>query len=361
MARDTSVAVRVNASRRAAFQRAVLDWFDQHGRKDLPWQQQKSAYGVWLSEIMLQQTQVATVRDYYARFRARFPDVQTLAAAPLDDVLTLWAGLGYYARARNLHRAAQTVVQEHGGEFPRDVAALMSLPGVGRSTAGAIASSAYQIHAPILDGNVKRVLSRVFGVSQSTQPARAAEQQLWQLSDELTPAERVADYNQAMMDLGATLCRARAPECVRCPLAAHCVARAENDFLRYPGRKPPKLLPVRQARVLWLGNADGAVLLQQRPPTGIWGGLWWLPEIDPALSPGESAEQCGVIASEFRALPALRHSFSHFHLDIHTYVALKPTPACRIMDSSRRWQPLSALDQLGVPAPLLRVHDAVHC
>ena len=336
-----------------AIQRAVLAWFDRAGRKHLPWQQQKTPYRVWISEIMLQQTQVATVIDYYQRFMQRFPTLSTLAAAPQDDVLAHWAGLGYYSRARNLHACAQRLQAEHGGEFPLSVDAIAELPGIGRSTAGAILSLGAGHWAPILDGNVKRVLCRVAGIELFKQP-RKAEKRLWALSEQLTPAKRHADWNQAMMDIGATVCRRGTPLCQQCPFSGHCVAESTQAFQRYPGKKPKKAVPLKQSRVLML--VDGKrLLLKQRPPTGIWGGLWTLPEIDPALSPVEQAAELGLSAQIHEAIPPLRHTFSHFQLDIHAFYGVIAARASRIMDAPYRWQPLNALHETGLPAPILKL------
>ena len=260
------------------FSTQLLAWFARHGRKDLPWQSDPSPYRVWVSEIMLQQTQVATVIPYYQTFMTRFPDVRRLAAAPLDEVLHLWSGLGYYARARNLHRAASLICSEHQGDVPSDLAALEALPGIGRSTAGAIlALSAGQRH-PILDGNVKRVLSRVYRVEGWYGHGEVARQ-LWELAERHTPKTQVAAYTQAIMDLGATLCTRGKPACARCPLQDQCAAYRDDCVGAYPASRPRRTLPVRESRVLLLCNAAGEVLLQRRPPVGIWGGLWSFPEV----------------------------------------------------------------------------------
>ncbi|HET8730461.1 MAG TPA: A/G-specific adenine glycosylase, partial [Moraxellaceae bacterium] len=257
------------------FATAVLAWFDEHGRKTLPWQQNPSPYRVWVSEIMLQQTQVATVIPYYERFLARFPDVHALAAAPQDDVLHLWTGLGYYARARNLQKAAQMLVDQYGGEFPETVDEVAGLPGIGRSTAGAILSLSRQHWAVILDGNVKRVLSRFHAVSET---GAAQEKRLWPLAEQHTPQQRVHHFNQAMMDLGATLCTRTRPACLLCPLQSACRGFAEGEPTAYPGKKATRTLPEKSVTLLVFLNADGEVLLEQRPSPGIWGGLWSFPE-----------------------------------------------------------------------------------
>jgi len=293
------------------FSAAVLAWFDQHGRKDLPWQAHKSAYNTWVSEIMLQQTQVKTVIPYYQRFMDRFPSVEELAEAPIDEVLHLWTGLGYYARARNLHKAAQQVRLEHGGIFPTDPEELVKLPGIGRSTAGAIASIAGGQRAAILDGNVKRVLAR-FAAVEGWAGTTSVQNELWRLAEELTPNTRVGDYTQAMMDLGATLCTRSKPACERCPLANNCGALAQNRVGELPQPRPKKTLPTKQTLMLIIRQGD-EVLLQQRPPTGIWGGLYSFPETTDLrdLPSGWQLKTDSVIPLE-----PVRHTFSHYHLEI---------------------------------------------
>ena len=255
---------------RTGFQRAILRWFDQHGRTNLPWQQNISPYRVWVSEIMLQQTQVTTVIPYFERFMDSFPTVQTLAAAPLDEVLHHWTGLGYYARARNMHKAAQVVCQQYKGNFPSTIDQLCDLPGIGRSTAGAISAIAFKIPATILDGNVKRVLARFSAIAGW--PGKAdVVQQLWLVAENFTPQERIADYTQAMMDLGATICTRASPSCHQCPLTDSCIAYAQGNQRAYPGKKPKKKLPVRSRYFLLIRNKQGEILLQQNPPAGLWG------------------------------------------------------------------------------------------
>lgn len=293
------------------FSAAVLQWFDQHGRKNLPWQQNKSAYNTWVSEIMLQQTQVSTVIPYYQRFTERFPTVVDLANAPIDEVLHLWTGLGYYARARNLHKAAQHVVTAHGGVFPTDPEQLEALPGIGRSTAGAIASIAGGVRAPILDGNVKRVLARYQAVD-GWPGTLSVQRTLWHWADTYTPTERVADYTQAMMDLGATLCTRSRPQCSVCPLSTHCQALTHNRVSELPHPRPKKELPQRQTLMLIVRKGED-ILLQQRPPTGIWGGLWSFPEIQD-LRDLPSGWQINI--DRVKPLEPMRHTFSHYHLDI---------------------------------------------
>lgn len=334
----------------------LLSWFTRHGRKDLPWQSDPSPYRVWVSEIMLQQTQVATVIPYYQAFIARFPEVRRLAAAPLDDVLHLWSGLGYYARARNLHRAAGLVCSEHHGEVPRDFAALEALPGIGRSTAAAIlALSAGQRH-PILDGNVKRVLSRIHRV-EGWYGDGAVAKQLWELAERHTPKTRVAAYTQAIMDLGATLCTRSKPDCARCPLQALCAAYRDDCVAAYPTPKPRRTLPVRESRVLLLCNAAGEVLLQRRPPVGIWGGLWSFPEV-PADQDAQQwcRTQLRCRVQRIDEWPVLRHTFSHFHLDMRPLVAqLKTLETAVLEDPDRVWYNSAQPDRIGLAAPVTRL------
>ena len=299
-----------------SFSDAVLEWFDEHGRKHLPWQQHKTPYKVWVSEIMLQQTQVATVIPYFHAFMQRFPDLASLAEAPEDDVLAHWSGLGYYARARNLHRSAKLAVSDYAGELPSDIDQLIQLPGIGQSTAGAILSLALGQNHAILDGNVKRVLARHNAVEGW--PGRTAVlTNLWTVSRQLTPAKRTADFNQAMMDLGATLCTRSRPACERCPVMSSCAAFANDTIANYPGKKPKKETPVRSTVMLMLRNSDGHILLQKRPPTGIWGGLWSLPEVSDVEAIGEWLAAEGLVGVEAaHSVMRLRHTFSHFHLDI---------------------------------------------
>jgi A/G-specific adenine glycosylase len=259
------------------FSDKLLTWHDTHGRKDLPWQKHSTAYRVWISEIMLQQTQVATVIPYYDRFMDRFPDLISLANAELDDVLHLWSGLGYYARARNLHKAAKSVRDDHGGVFPMEFEEVTALPGIGRSTAAAILALADNQHHAILDGNVKRVLTRYYMV-EGWPGAPSVIQALWSLAEKLTPAQRVAQYTQAIMDLGATLCTRSRPACAICPLTADCQAHAANRQAEFPHRRPKKKLPVRETTFVMMCDQAGQVMLERRPPSGIWGGLWGFPE-----------------------------------------------------------------------------------
>lgn len=335
------------------FPKAILHWFDQHGRKHLPWQQNKTPYRVWVSEIMLQQTQVAAAIPYFERFMQRFPDLPSLANASVDDVLHQWAGLGYYSRARNLHRAAQMVAQDFAGIFPDNLDDLQLLPGIGRSTAGAILSIAFQQRATILDGNVKRVLARYLGIT--TPIDRAVENQMWETATAFTPAKRSADYTQAIMDLGATLCTRSKPECSRCPLVASCSAYAEGMTELLPIRKATRTIPTRTATFLII-RAEHKILLLKRPPHGIWGGLWSLPEISGAPDKKQIRSVCStqfqLEVKKFDTLEPFRHTFSHYHLDIHPIVIPAIIPA-KIMECTEQiWYNPSQPEPIGLPKPV---------
>ena len=323
----------------------LLAWHHQHGRHDLPWQQTRDAYRIWLSEIMLQQTQVATVIPYYARFLARFPDIPALAAAPQDEVMALWSGLGYYARARNLHRCAQVLVAEHGGRFPEDAAAIAELPGIGRSTAAAIAAFAFGRRGAILDGNVKRVLTRVFGI-EGFPGKPAVERELWALAESLLPPREIEAYTQGIMDLGATLCTRSRPDCAACPMRGLCVAERDGRQAALPTAKPARALPARESRVTIF--TDGRkVLLEQRPPTGIWGSLWTLPE----GTPEALAASFGLRILDRSELPSLKHTFTHFRLTLHPVrcVVRSTTGA---MEGPLAWVSLDALATTALPTPI---------
>jgi A/G-specific adenine glycosylase len=296
--------------------RRLLAWYDRHGRRHLPWQRSRDPYRIWVSEIMLQQTQVSTVIPYYEKFLKRFPDVRALARARPDTLLHHWTGLGYYARARNLKQAAATIVREHAGRFPRTIEDVAALPGIGRSTAGAILAFAYGQHHPILDGNVKRVLTRLHAIGTPVNERRT-ETQLWELAERYTPAARVADYTQAIMDLGATVCRPRRPDCPACPLRSSCRARADGQPEQFPVRASRKPLPEKHTTMLLIRDARGRVLLTRRPPAGLWGGLWGFPECEsPAQAAAHCREALGLKVVAGTPWPELRHSFSHFHLRI---------------------------------------------
>ncbi len=293
---------------------AAISWWREHGRKDLPWQQDPTPYRVWVSEIMLQQTQVQTVLGYFDAFMQRFPTLQSLAEASQDDVLQRWTGLGYYARARNLHKAAQHASEHFSGDLPADQDKLESLPGIGRSTAAAIMSLAHQQRATILDGNVKRVLARYHAI-EGWPGERATLEALWARAEEHTPDEDSRIYSQAMMDLGATLCTRSNPHCLLCPLQAGCVGQHAPQH--YPGKKARKPLPVKATTLLIAVDGDGSVLLEKRPSHGIWGGLWSFPEF------ADKSALCNWLARNYypptrdlETLPEFRHTFSHYHLDI---------------------------------------------
>jgi A/G-specific adenine glycosylase len=290
----------------------LIAWHERAGRHDLPWQREPTPYRVWISEVMLQQTQVAAVIPYFERFMARFPDVRALAAAPADEVLHHWSGLGYYARARNLQRAAQQVVERHGGELPTDFAGVAGLPGIGRSTAGAILALSRNQPHPILDGNVRRVLARLYAVPGRS-GERAFENELWRIAAEQTPVQRVGEYTQAIMDLGATLCTRSRPRCDACPLAADCGAHAAGAETDYPAPKKPLKRRARETWMLFAQAPDGSVHLVQRPPSGVWGGLWSPPE----FASRADAELVIGQPSGLREGEPLLHVFTHFDLKIH--------------------------------------------
>jgi A/G-specific adenine glycosylase len=334
------------------FAASLIDWHARHGRHDLPWQRRRTAYRVWVSEIMLQQTQVATVIPYYERFMQRFPDVGTLAAAPLDDVLHLWSGLGYYARARNLHRAAVRIAAQHGGRFPTSFEAVADLPGIGRSTAGAILALSRGERFPILDGNVRRVLSRHFGVEGSASD-RAVLEKLWALSDECTPADRVDVYTQAVMDLGATVCVRRNPSCAACPVSAACVARMAGRQHELPSPKPARARPQRQVFMLAAVREDGGVLLERRPESGIWGGLWCLPEFPSAAQAAYYVRQM-LQGAPARPVPleTVEHAFTHFDLVITPLLAHCSGSATASDAAPTRWYRVREPARLGLPAPI---------
>ncbi|MBL6805326.1 MAG: A/G-specific adenine glycosylase [Pseudomonadales bacterium] len=340
--------------RRLDFQNRVLRWFDKHGRHDLPWQKNVTPYRVWVSEIMLQQTQVATVIPYFDRFMASFPTVEALANASEDSVLHRWTGLGYYARARNLHAAAKVIVEKHGGLFPKTVEALESLKGIGRSTAGAIAALSMNVHAPILDGNVKRVLARhnaIEGWPEQT----FVRNQLWEIASRLTPAKRVAHYTQAMMDLGATVCTRTNPLCETCPLADDCQARIRDLVKSIPGKKPKKTLPVRETALFIIVNPAGEVLLEKRPPSGIWGSLYSFPEAANPANPPDLGSAARINAGSLRMLERLRHTFSHFHLDITPVVAHGEPVGAAAEPSRWLWYPLDGSVEVGLASPVEKI------
>lgn len=343
----------------------LLAWHKQHGRRDLPWQKARNAYRVWISEIMLQQTQVTTVIPYFQRFIARFPDLASLADAPDDEVLHAWSGLGYYSRARNLHAAAKRIVAEAGGRLPRTLDGWLALPGVGRSTAGAILALAHGHRYPILDGNVRRVLCRYHGI-EAWPGEPSTEKALWRLADAHTPASRVAEYTQAIMDLGATICRRHQPRCLDCPLTRGCRARADGSVHRIPARKPEKARPLRATRFLILRRRNRSVMLEKRPPAGVWGGLWSFPECTRQEEPASVCrERFGFKSMRIRYLPPRRHGFTHFELDIEP-VLLDVEPdrlAGRrtLMDAGPvLWYKSASPARLGIAAPVKTLLDELN-
>ena len=338
----------------SSFAERLLAWFDSHGRKDLPWQQPTDAYRIWVSEIMLQQTQVQTVIPYFERFMRRFPGVAALADANLDDVLQHWSGLGYYARARNLHKAAQIVRDEHGGVFPDDLDAVVALPGIGRSTAGAILSIAFGQRHAILDGNVKRVLARHEAVKGWPGKTSVANE-LWAIAERHTPHDRVADYTQAIMDLGATLCTRSNPGCDRCPVTVDCAARNSGTVTLFPGRRPKKDKPLRTTTMV-LASHDGHVYLERRPEAGIWGGLWSLPEIADDDVEGWCRDAFAGAPEEVESWQVLRHSFSHYDLDIRPIVVRVGPALSKVADcDDAGWHRLDKELPGGVAAPVSKL------
>ncbi len=337
----------------ADFSRRVLDWYARDGRTDLPWQVQPTPYRVWVSEIMLQQTQVATVIPYYERFMERFPDIRSLAQASPDQVLHHWSGLGYYARARHLHAAAQRVVAAFNGRFPETFETVVGLPGIGRSTAGAILSLACGQYHPILDGNVKRVLTRYHALAGW--PGRPnVQKHLWELAEQYTPRQQTAAYTQAIMDLGATVCTRARPDCDACPVGTGCAAHAAGKETAFPSPRPKKALPVRSVCMLMLCNDDGDILLEQRPPAGIWGGLWSFPEFPAADAIAERCvESLGIKVSKAETWTPVRHTFSHFHLEITPVYARVSDYEAAVMEApGRLWYNAAGDEERGLAAPV---------
>jgi A/G-specific adenine glycosylase len=341
------------------FAERLLQWFEVCGRHALPWQSNPTPYRVWVSEVMLQQTQVSTVISYYERFMARFPDVQTLADAPLDEVLHLWTGLGYYARARNLRKCARVVVTQFAGEFPEDLAALTGLPGIGRSTAGAILSLAYGQRQPILDGNVRRVLARVFGI-EGDPGSKPVIDALWAQSDACTPAREVASYTQAIMDLGATVCARALPKCTLCPVNTGCVAALEGRQGQLPGRKQKRLRPAREATLLIAQTGrlgEIAVLVQRRPATGLWGGLWSPPQFECEQDALAWCQQEFGETVSAHALSPIDHAFTHFDLRLKP-LQVRCQPGAKVNEAEDRlWYPLEAPPRIGLPQPILELFE----
>jgi A/G-specific adenine glycosylase len=334
------------------FAARLIAWQKRHGRHDLPWQNTRDPYRVWLSEIMLQQTQVATVIPYYQRFLARFPDLAALAAAPVDEVMAHWSGLGYYARARNLHACAQAVMAKHGGAFPHQPEAIAALPGIGRSTANAIAVFCFGARAAILDGNVKRLLARHAGI-EGWPGTPAVESQSWRYATSLLPERDVATYIQAQMDLGATICTRSRPKCESCPVAEDCIARRDGRTDELPTAKPRKALPVRATTMLVLIE-NGRVLLLPRPPTGIWGGLLSLPELPAGNDAEQEAVRLGCTIRNKQALTPVTHTFTHFRLTI-TPLLCEVQALHAAAEPGARWLASADMAQAALPAPIRKL------
>ena len=338
------------------FSALLIAWHKRHGRHDLPWQGTQDPYRVWLSEIMLQQTQVAAVIPYYQRFLERFPSLAELANAPVEDVMGLWSGLGYYARARNLHRCAQIVMAEHAGRFPDNPDVIQRLPGIGRSTANAIAVFCFGAQAAILDGNVKRVLCRSHGI-EGFPGMPAVEKRLWALAESLLPQRGSSTYIQAQMDLGATICTRSRPGCAQCPLAGVCVARSDKRIAELPAARPRKALPQREVDVLLLHDGK-RILLERRPPTGIWGGLLSLPELpEPHDAQLHAAQACGCAVDRLAPLAPLRHTFTHFQLTLRPWSGEARLLPHAAENSTLCWVDFDALAAAALPTPIRKIVD----
>ncbi|WP_083502915.1 A/G-specific adenine glycosylase [Legionella gratiana] len=337
------------------FSKPLLLWFALHGRKNLPWQLPRTPYRVWISEIMLQQTQVQTVIPYFERFMQQFPNMSDLAYANEDEVLSLWSGLGYYSRARNLHQTAKIILHDHQGIFPNDYKSLNELPGIGPSTAAAILSQAYNQPAAILDGNVKRVLTRFFrikGYPEQTQVKKT----LWELAHSCMPQENCADYTQAIMDLGATCCTLKNPNCSNCPLQKDCLAFKHKEQHLYPTKKIKKVVPIQYRQLLVLHNEQGHIYLEKRPPSGVWGGLWCLPSIDADECPLDFIRLNYDLSGEHpQSLLAFKHRFSHFHLEINALSIKTTSLETRLSEKQGQWFSKERLNTLGLAKPTYKI------
>jgi len=336
------------------FSNNMLEWYHQQGRKHLPWQQDKTPYRVWISEIMLQQTQVATVIPYYQRFMSSFPSIVDLANADEDKVLHHWTGLGYYARARNLHKAAKIIADEYMGKFPEDIEQVIALPGIGRSTAGAILSLSLKKHHAILDGNVKRVLARCYLVEGHNAQAKF-EKALWPIAQALTPSEGVSEFNQSMMDLGAMVCTRSKPLCEQCPLQSSCLAFAGDEQLNFPQKKPKKVTPVKSTIMViprLQSSSSNKVLMEKRPPTGIWGGLWCFLEVNKADEIAPLLTSLNLESTTHIEMTAFRHTFSHFHLDIQPIIVdcQQIAPQEINENNKQQWYDLTIEESVGLAA-----------
>lgn len=342
----------------SAFSEAMITWYQQHGRKDLPWQLDNSPYHTWLSEVMLQQTQVKTVIPYYHAFTERFPDIHALANAAIDEVLHLWTGLGYYTRARNLHKCAGIVSLEFKGNFPNTVDELIALPGIGRSTAGAILSLSMNQAAPILDGNVKRVFCRFFCIEGWSGETKT-QTQLWTIADTLLPQTQTKAYNQSLMDLGAQVCKRSKPLCEICPLAPQCLSYKNKTQHLYPLSKPKKKLPIKYCHMLLLQKPDGSLFLEQRPPQGIWGGLWSFPEFENLESLESHCANENLRINQQECLNPIKHTFSHFQLMIQPVLChIKKVPV-KIAEKPQLWYQPKQNQTIGLASPVKKLIQQV--
>lgn len=347
--------ITINQSSANLFAKQVLAWYEKRGRKTLPWQQNKTPYRVWISEIMLQQTQVATVIPYYERFMASFPTISDLAQAEEDAVLHHWTGLGYYARARNLHKTAKIIHQDFQGKFPETIEQVIELPGIGRSTAGAILSLSLNKHYPILDGNVKRVLARCYTVEGHNGQAKY-EKQLWPITEALTPAKGVAQFNQAMMDLGAMICTRSKPKCDECPVESGCLAKQGDLQAEFPQKKPKKNIPEKHT-IMVIPKTNAQLLMEKRPPSGIWGGLWCFHEVTDIADIPEFLKSMHLKEIERQQLDEFRHTFSHFHLDITPIVVeCEKLPSTQINEKdAQQWYDMSKQSSVGLAASTVNI------
>ncbi|WP_206483679.1 A/G-specific adenine glycosylase [Thalassotalea sp. G2M2-11] len=345
----------ITAASASHFNQNILSWFHQQGRKHLPWQQNKTPYRVWISEIMLQQTQVATVIPYYQRFMESFPTITDLANADEDNVLHHWTGLGYYARARNLHKAAKIIRDEYRGKFPEHIEQVVALPGIGRSTAGAILSLSLKQHHAILDGNVKRVLARYYLVEGHNAQAKF-EKALWPIAEALTPKKEVEHFNQAMMDMGAMICTRTKPLCQQCPVMAGCLAFAANEQANFPQKKPKKTTPVRQT-IMVIPRLNNQVLMKKRPPAGIWGGLYCFLEIEQTAALNQTLADYGLVVEKTTKLTEFRHTFSHFHLDIEPILVDCTLSTNNLINepAQYKWYKLDDSNTLGLAASTCKI------
>lgn len=341
------------------FSTALIEWHKHHGRHDLPWQNTRDAYRIWVSEIMLQQTQVTSVIPYYLNFMQRFPTVKALAEASLDEVLTSWSGLGYYTRARNLHKAAVLVMQNHEGIFPKDFEEIIALPGIGKSTAAAICAFAYQDKKAILDGNVKRVLTRCYGIS-GYPGEKKVEAQLWELAESLLPEKSVDVYTQALMDMGATVCKRAQPQCVCCPLKLNCIAYRDQRVHELPVAKPRKTMPHKSTTMLMLMK-NGEILLHKRPPVGIWGGLWSLPELPENKNAIDFCRmELKSVVIPLTPLSQFEHTFTHFKLTITP----QPCQVIKLMEHVAQagyvWLPVNEALGAALPTPVRKLLKTIY-